>query len=649
MNLRVTSLELVCKKSTELIPFSDFTYFYGEVGAGKSTIARLIDYCLGGSLVMTPALQSEFVSVCTRLLINDVPVELSRGRDSNVVLAAWGKDDNAQQVLLPAKKADGVVIAGTQVENLSDFIFFVAGIRPPKVRRSQLKEESDLERLSIRDLLWYCYLDQDGIDSTFFNLDPEAETFRKLKSRNVLRFILGIHQERVAELEVELKEVRRDRLRSEEAAKVLQTALEDADVSTEVEIISRIGELRSQLVSTQEAIRGVRDSLKAQRDHVTDKMRDTARQLSAELEAIEATEAQIAEAIEQDRRHFNSIQALSTKVRRIEGARAVLNGVEFQGCPRCVQALPAREPGKCSVCGQDDTETPNADDEVAATEADIAGRSKELQEVIDAQSAQMTNLRRRQRRLIESKQEVDANLNIAMTQYDSAYLSDALSLERARASLEQEVKYLEKLQALPAKVHAMHSNADNLVGREQGIRRELKEARQAAEQDMTNLKRLTTLFLDCLLRAKLPGFNDADIVSMKPPDFLPEVVGGESGDLVTTSFGTLGSGGKKTLFKCCFAIAVHRLATELDATVPSLLIIDSPMKNISERENRTQFEGFHQMLYELARNELSGTQFVLIDKEFCPPESEDGLAMVSRHMKVDDAEEPPLISYYRGK
>jgi hypothetical protein len=71
------------------------------------------------------------------------------------------------------------------------------------------------------------------------------------------------------------------------------------------------------------------------------------------------------------------------------------------------------------------------------------------------------------------------------------------------------------------------------------------------------------------------------------PWFLPEVIGPQSGELATIAFDTLGSGGMKTIFKCCFALAMHRLAVTTKAVLPNILIIVSPMKNISERENRT--------------------------------------------------------------
>ncbi len=51
-----------------------------------------------------------------------------------------------------------------------------------------------------------------------------------------------------------------------------------------------------------------------------------------------------------------------------------------------------------------------------------------------------------------------------------------------------------------------------------------------------------------------------------------------------------------------------------------MLIIDSPMKNISERENREQFKGFDNLIYQLKADELKNTQFILIDKEYMPPQ-----------------------------
>ena len=63
MKIILDQLQVQTKQSNERIGFSDtITYIYGPVGKGKSTLARLIDYCFGGDLENTPAIQQEFVS-----------------------------------------------------------------------------------------------------------------------------------------------------------------------------------------------------------------------------------------------------------------------------------------------------------------------------------------------------------------------------------------------------------------------------------------------------------------------------------------------------------------------------------------------------------------------------------------------------------
>ncbi|RYZ77638.1 MAG: hypothetical protein EOP06_30240 [Proteobacteria bacterium] len=272
-----------------------------------------------------------------------------------------------------------------------------------------------------------------------------------------------------------------------------------------------------------------------------------------------------------------------------------------------------------------------------------------MKDIIARHEAESRKIERRQREIIGEKEIVDTELNKVSVQYDSAYLSSVIDAERRRASIQQQLLDLNKLDTLVRKISSLSDIAEACVVEEQRIRLQLKEARQKAEEDTLNLKRLKELLLDCLLRAKIPGFLSTDIVEMKSPNFLPEVTPAGAGDLAVTSFTNLGSGGKKTLFKCCFAVAIHRLSAEIGGMLPTLLIIDSPMKNISERENREQFEGFHEMLYELSESELKNTQFILIDKELSAPPQNFVPSFNVRHMTPDDPQHPPLIRYYRGK
>jgi hypothetical protein len=648
MHLRLKKLTLIFTSATEELLFEDVTYFYGQMGAGKSSIARLIDYCFGGRLDLSPALQSEFTSSKLSLFVNEKPLTLERQRESDYVVCSWSDEQGNFDLILPARKAGtgGPLIPGTEVEVLSDLLFYLAGIRPPRVRRSKLKEESELSRLSLRDLLWFCYLDQDGFDNNFFQLDG-GDVFKRLKSLDVLRFILGFHQERVAELESQMQELYSHRQQLQGAAKSLKESLLEADVASEEEILAKIGVFETEASSVAQKLITLRKQ-HLQIPHGTDSLRERARALTQELIALEEAGPQIMRTIDQDRRHKNEILTLGLKVQRVAAARAVLGGVAFEACPRCAQSLPERPAHECPVCGQDNPKEGDANLDPEVLSKDSKARMSELDESISRHEDQLLRIRRRSKEIARDREAIDDRLTQLMRDYDSAYLSTALVLERRAAEIGQQVNDLRRLILLPRKVQELFRQADELQGQEITLRRLLDAARKGAEADMSNLRKLEYLFLDCLVRAQMPGVSADNVVKINTKSFLPEVTEANTGDITVMSFANLGSGGKKTLFKACFALAIHRLATEVGAILPSLLIIDSPMKNISERENRIQFEGFHALVYDLLETDLRGTQAILIDKEFIPCHQDSVLAFSARHMMPDSEENPPLIPYYRG-
>jgi hypothetical protein len=645
MRFRILKLLLVFKRSTEVIPLTDFNYFYGQMGAGKSSIARLIDYCLGGDLDYTVALQAEFISAALEMIVEGQSLRIERESKSNQVRASWTEGDTQVDLLLPARAAKGVLLPNTEVEVLSDLIFHLAGSRPPRVRRSKVRDDSELQRLSFRDLLWYCYLDQDSIDSSFFHLDAEANNFQRLKSRDVMRFIIGFHQEEVAALEVELEEIRLRRAGLLESHRVLDTALREAEVGSEAEIENRIAGLRLRQTELRTLIETQRRETQVLREHAADRLRERGRTILHEVQALEEAIEAIQDVIVGEQSHMNELRLLTVKMRRDVAARAVLSGVEFEACPRCAQLLPNRTDGVCSVCGQDEPvlEASLTPDTIAQ---DVRDRQAELEDSLRYHQAQLKVLGRRKDEFQRAKGQLDAELDAAVKAYDSAYLSSTLGFEREEATLEPQITDLNRLRRLPQLAIRQLEESEGLGPREDELKRRLKAAREVAEKDTRNLKRLEQLFLDCLVRAKVPGFSNEDGVGIRSPMFLPEVSSPGAGDMLFSSFANLGSGGKKTLFKACFAIALHRLAAETGAVLPTLLIIDSPMKNISERENIEQFKGFHALLYDLALGELAQTQFILIDKEFLEPPVDFSREFTARHMKPSDPVDKPLISYF---
>ncbi|AZO45297.1 hypothetical protein LB559_06385 [Mesorhizobium sp. BR1-1-3] len=650
MKFNLISLKLSLRRADDQINFSKLSYFWGQMGAGKSSIARLVDYCLGGTIQLSPALQSEFVSATLTLELERATLSIERARDAADVFASWEDDQGRYSIVIPSRVAAGEVIPQTGVETLSDLIFWLSEINPPRVRKSKTKADSKIVRLSLRDLLWYCYLDQDHIDSSFFYLEESAEFYMRLKSRDVIRYIIGYHDERVADLEAELDQLRANRTARAASIDSLSRALAEVGIESEAQVTERESGLRASIVKVTAELEVLRKGRREdQTTHAIDELAKTARSLGSDIAKLDLNAEELRAMRDRHVRHRNEIDMLSLKFRRSAEAREILGDVAFSACPRCTQALPARSAQCCDVCGREDLVDLADPAELAALEADIASRYSELKDAVAAIDNNLARMRAQRSNLLQTKDKAEADINRAIAEQDSAFLSMSLLKERERATLEAELASFAWLLRLPVLLQQQREALAQIVALEQSKREALKQARSKAEADRTSLDRFAGYFLDCLVLSGVPGIKRNDHVELDPPDFYPAILSADPSDLTRSTFTSLSSGGKKTLFKCCFAIALHRIAAQLHAPLPELLIVDSPMKNISERENKAQFEGFYRLLYQLNAGELRQTQFILIDKEFFPPPGDFAAGITNRHMQPDSDVHQPLIRYYRGK
>lgn len=170
---------------------------------------------------------------------------------------------------------------------------------------------------------------------------------------------------------------------------------------------------------------------------------------------------------------------------------------------------------------------------------------------------------------------------------------------------------------------------------------------QSAENP--HIQKLYSLFGECLANIGFQGVSKFDTVRMNPKNYMPILNNPYENREV--SFETLGSGGKKTLFKICFALAVHRLqhAKPKFNYLPSFLIIDTPMKNISEREDSAMYDRFYQYLFKLFSTELADTQLIVVDKEkreISDYRSHEDIVLM--RMTCDEWMNPPLFKNYKG-
>jgi AAA domain len=124
MKIRLRHLVIRTRRTTEQITFSETaTFIHGPVSTGKSTVARLVDYCLGGDLERTPAIQQEFVAVELTLLLGEYDCRIERAADdTQSVRATWsGPGNDIGSVIAPLSPRYEPLL-DAEVYNLSDLV-----------------------------------------------------------------------------------------------------------------------------------------------------------------------------------------------------------------------------------------------------------------------------------------------------------------------------------------------------------------------------------------------------------------------------------------------------------------------------------------------------------------------------------------------
>lgn len=157
----------------------------------------------------------------------------------------------------------------------------------------------------------------------------------------------------------------------------------------------------------------------------------------------------------------------------------------------------------------------------------------------------------------------------------------------------------------------------------------------------SNMEKLETIFFDCLLDVGFSFVEMSDFVKIDRKSFVPSIYSKDG--KIKFDYYNLSSGGKKTIFKICYALAIHIFVVEynIHSILPKFIIIDTPMKNMSEREDRDLYDNLYRFFVKLfaVGGKLETMQLIIVDKEL--PQVLQGKDIMCKHITKKE----PLIPY----
>jgi len=648
MNIHFQTLILQCKGSKEVIDLSaQVSFFHGKVSSGKSSITRLINYCLGGNLERTPAIVKEVISVALELTIGEYHVLLERFTQSESMINATCVDieNKSFSISVPSSGEQKPVWEGT-VYNISDLIFHLQNINIIRVPASRHAETSNLVRLSFRNFMWFCYLDQSKLDNSFYRLEDPTKS---RNSKEVLKYILQYSTQKLIELEEQVHKYKRQRLNDTATIEGLRAFLKNFGFSTEEQIQLLIDNTRRKYLKAKQDKQQLEDTYKAD-THESDALRLSIKDLIQRITIRENSINDLEETILEQDSLKSELVASKFKFSKSKSAASILQGVKFYNCPCCGTDIENRveTAETCVLClSPIGSDKPMVSAQSELIQADLNDRIKELDNSIDLHKKWLSKARKELISFNAQRRELDSKLEFELKQYESVFLSRIRSHDQEVAKLQERIKGFDRLKRMPKEISRLEINAADLLKKENLLKSQISIEKQKFVKGEEIIKDLEATFLKALLEVGIPGIKDSDKIYINRKTFETLVLP-EGEDYLAWNFYNAGSGGKKTLFNSCFMLALHEVASRHELPLPNFILIDTPMKNIDKEVNQDIFRNFFNYLYSLAMGPLDNTQFIIIDNNFIPPSTDTKINFYHRYMANEDSANPPLISYYVG-
>lgn len=180
---------------------------------------------------------------------------------------------------------------------------------------------------------------------------------------------------------------------------------------------------------------------------------------------------------------------------------------------------------------------------------------------------------------------------------------------------EAEIRYLKEFRKISEVKEKYYKLSDVYEREKKEYQKRMMEIRNESFRE--NIKCLEGFLKESLLDVGFQGFSQEDMVRIDTKSFVPTIYS-KTGEF-RFDYYNLSSSGIRTIFKICYALSIYRFVKEkkIVSLLPTFIMIDTPMKNISERIDKDIYIKLYEYFYRLFSKggALYGIQLIIIDKE----------------------------------
>jgi hypothetical protein len=536
----------------------------GPIGTGKSSMLELIKFGLGGSAQIMPAVHDNVTVVILRVTAGTSTFDMTRAIDGRLIdvheaisgeyIATWSTHRRKNR-----RRA---------AEELLGTLGLPMDLRVPR-RRTRPSGES--VPLSFFDVYRYLYLSQNTIDiSVVGHHDRNLDN----KRRAVFELLYQLTNPRLLELVAQRGRLAQDLERAKADARVVETFLRQTEGLDQESLRLRLQEATAELGRSERRLDEVRT-----KDRPTDSdlmLLEEADSLRVQVANADTELRQLREQLDEAGSVLAQLTLDEQALGRGDVASRSLSGLDFTVCPRCLQGIQDRQvaAGHCTLCLQ--SQEPESHD----ARADLLRLRDQRREIESLREADLKAQERLLARLAELRSRLDdASLrlyNRESSAHDSPRLREVEETARAAEAARARVDRVTAALARWASLEDRLSETAGLESRIKQLGAEEAEMRRDLQAGNERIRQLSDVFDEVVRNFGVPWYEPGDI---DPDTYLPRL-GHQSFDQLSVG------GARKTLVNLAYHLANLIVSIEdFEVGLPTLMIVDSPRKNVGENED----------------------------------------------------------------
>ena len=610
------------------IPFREgVNIIWGDVDSGKSSILSLIAYAMGASSFDSYDEILEYGrEVHLNVRLNDKSYIFQRSLLNTKQHILCHHDEINEYVAPKVLAAD---IAGEAPDGyVSFYILDLLALPRTKVRKSPSKTDSTMDRVGFKDVLKFLYLKQKDVAAdTLLNMsDPD----RYIKNKQVLRYLLNIYNENIAQIEAELAAHVKDQKEEISERNSVHSFLKKLDIDFQMDyeaelegMVELVQEIDQQIdLAKQEHRRAALIDSEIGR-----KIQDAAERFDDVKKELEKKSSDLTSYIRLKNTYEKEIQSIVTSL-QLKGTFDDIHHSEYVKCPLCESTVDTNTVDSPLVSQQS----------LQLEESSLRQRLKGLKSFILQTEEEIANLEDQRREISSYLQNTVATYDQKFAREVSASIEVIQHLEKEKSEIFELRKVLERDIRVVRNFDDLNHSIANLGEAIERIKLSLDSARDKQTDPTVVAGNLSEIFMSYMSRSGLQNMNELRVDS-KLDYYVRNRV-----------YTALTSGGLRTITSLGIFFSKLVYSIKYPCNLPTFLMLDTPGQNIGRNRDKSEhsevadpaiYENVYkriQGIAELAEKGNVKCQIIVVDNDIPPFVTENPKFFISKRFSKSEPE-----------